>query len=118
MVPVSWLLVSETKVVFVDGEPKKEDVGREAAPPGVAYEARRSVAEYGRQVWELLRGRAMLCVVRVRRFQASRRKYAANQENTIHPSTPAEEAHTAYCAARRPPRTPHTRAQRRCSSSS
>mmetsp|Transcript_14307 Transcript_14307/g.42693 ORF Transcript_14307/g.42693 Transcript_14307/m.42693 type:complete len:588 (+) Transcript_14307:318-2081(+) len=62
MVPVSWLLVTESRVVFVDEHPVKED-GRPQAPPGVTYEARRTVAQYGRQVWELLRGRAMLCVV-------------------------------------------------------
>ena len=82
MVPVSWLLVTESRVVFVNEHPVKED-GRSEAPPGVTcrsraamlprrasseaersrYEARRTVAQYGRQVWELLRGRAMLCVV-------------------------------------------------------
>ena len=99
MVPVSWLLVKETKVIFLDpplhadrkkaGGPARRrrpgasevsgrrekivrrapQAGEEAAhaapepPAGMAYEDRRTIAEYCGQVWELLRGRAMLSVI-------------------------------------------------------
>jgi len=55
MVPVSWLLVKETKVIFLD-PPLHADRKK-------AYEDRRTIAEYCGQVWELLRGRAMLSVI-------------------------------------------------------
>jgi len=89
MVPVSWLLVHEQKIIFFDAklDPKvaaspkvtasplhesgndKGHEGRdcEAAPAAsgefVRYEKRRSFRQYAKSTWELLRSRAMLYVI-------------------------------------------------------
>ncbi|KAH8074604.1 hypothetical protein JL721_2171 [Aureococcus anophagefferens] len=65
MVPVSWALVKEQRVVFVDEVELKKDEEDDlpALPDGAAYEAKRTFRQYAANVFELLRGRAMLFVI-------------------------------------------------------
>ncbi|KAH8048245.1 hypothetical protein JL722_12650 [Aureococcus anophagefferens] len=64
MVPVSWALVKEQRVVAVAVELKKdEEDDLPALPDGAAYEAKRTFRQYAANVFELLRGRAMLFVI-------------------------------------------------------